>query len=258
MTQTSTQTTTSNAVVLDQGHVDYAARLQNGGLVSQVKDGTVAGKTTWRDPSGLVFHLKPAAKTTVPSTGFGFLGTAGSPIWQIPQSQQSGILWVGWNTEEIQASQLTGSLAWSLDKVEGPGRLVVYLFETFGQPKVVFNSGDGLPDGYTLPTGTHAHGNWAFTKEGSYRLTFTHKATLAGGRAVSDTAVVTFAVGNTDPRALAKQTSSKVLTYAGNSCGGKLALTGSALIGPLVLLGGGLLAAGGFAVAATWRRRRSS
>lgn len=256
VTQTSTRTTTTEAVVLNQGHVDYAARLQGGQLTSQVKDGTVAGRTTWRDPSDAVFHLKSAARTTIPASGFGFLGPAGSAIWQIPQSQQSGLLWLGWNTEEIQASQLRGPLVWSLDKVEGPGRLAVYLFETFGQPRVVFNSGDGLPDRYTVPVGTHAHGNWAFTKEGSYRLTFTHRATLADGRQVSDTAVVTFAVGNTDPRPLARRTSSTVLTYTGNSCGGPLALTGFSLIGPLVL-GTGLIAAGTLAVAVTRRRRRS-
>jgi putative ABC transporter-associated repeat protein len=236
--------------------VDYAARLTGGRLVSQVKDGTVAGRTSWRDPSDVVFHLKAAARTTVPQSGFDFIGPAGSAIWQIPQTQQSGLLWLGWNTEGIPAAQLTGgSLTWSLEKVEGPGRLVVFLFDTFGQPRVVFNSGDGLPDRYPVPVGTHAHGNLAFTKEGAYKLTFTHRATLANGRQVSDTAVVTFAVGNTDPRPLAQRTSSTALTFTGDSCDGRLALTGFSLLGPLVL-GTGLLVVGALAVAVTRRRRR--
>ncbi|MEH1128459.1 TIGR03773 family transporter-associated surface protein [Micromonospora sp. CPCC 206061] len=257
VTRTSTSTGTTTAAVLAQGHVDYAARLSGGQLVSQVKDGTVAGKTTWRDPSDVVLHLKPAGATTVPAGNFGFLGPAGSKIWQIPQTQNSSMLWLGWNTEEITSSQLRGaSLTWSLDKVEGPGKLVIYLFETFGQPRVVFDSGNGLPDRYTVATGTHAHGNWAFTKEGAYKLTFTQRATLANGRLVSDTATVTFAVGSTDPQSLARRTSSRTYTYSGTSCG-PLALTGTSLVGP-VALGAGLLVGGGLLVVLTIRRRRAS
>jgi putative ABC transporter-associated repeat protein len=257
VTRTSTSTSTTTAAVLAQGHVDYAARLTGGTLVSQVKDGTVAGKTTWRNPQDVVLHLKPAGATTVPAGNFGFLGPAGTQIWQIPQTQNSSMLWLGWNTEQIQASQLRGgSLSWSLDKVEGPGKLVVYLFEAFGQPRVVFNSGDGLPDRYTVPTGTHAHSNWAFTKQGAYRLTFTQRATLANGRSVSDTATVTIAVGSTDPQSLARRTSGRTYTYSGTSCG-PLALTGTSLVGP-VALSTGLLLSGGLLMILTIRRRRAS
>jgi surface-anchored protein len=115
---------------------------------------------------------------------------------------------------------------------------------------------NGLPDRYTVSTGTHAHGNWAFTKEGAYKLTFTQRATLANGRSVSDTATVTFAVGNTDPNVLAQRTTSKTYTYSGTSCG-PLALTGTSLVGP-VALGAGLLVGGGLLVVLTTRRRRAS
>ncbi|MFI0446495.1 TIGR03773 family transporter-associated surface protein [Actinomadura sp. 6N118] len=186
-------------VVLDDGHVDYAARVVGGGLQSAVKDGTQAGRTTWREPSAVVFHLKAEAATQVPA-GFGFLGSPGSRIWQIPQTQKAGVPWLGWNTEELRSYQVKGDISWSLDKVEGPGTLAVYEYSTFGQPRIIFNSGDGMPDAYGIRLGTHAHGNWAFTKEGIYKATFTHTATLASGAKSSDTEVVTFAVGNVDPR----------------------------------------------------------
>ena len=121
---------------------------------------------------------------------------AGTPIWQIPQTQKAGVVWLGWNTEELTAAQVYGGgVDWRLDKVTGPGALAIFEFDSFGQPKIIFNSADGLPDTYRIPLGTHAHGNWAFTKAGTYRLTLTHSATLANGKAVSDTATLTFIVG---------------------------------------------------------------
>jgi hypothetical protein len=84
----------SEKVVLDDGHVDYAARLSGGKLQSAVKDGTQAGRTTWREPSSVVFHVKPEAAPQMPQ-GFAFLGSAGTRIWQLPQTQKSGLVWLG-------------------------------------------------------------------------------------------------------------------------------------------------------------------
>ncbi|MBE2315636.1 TIGR03769 domain-containing protein [Solirubrobacter sp. CPCC 204708] len=66
----------------------------------------------------------------------------------------------------------------------------------FGDPEFVFRSADGLPDSYTIPLGTHAHGNWAFSREGAYRLTFTLSARLRGGAAAQDTQTLAVHVGN--------------------------------------------------------------
>lgn len=136
------------------------------------------------------------AGTTVPGGAFSFLGAAGTQIWQIPQTQKDGVPWLGWNTEELSTSQVSGGgVDWKLDAVSGPGKVSVFEFDSFGQPKIIFNSGDGLPDTYRIPLGTHAHGNWVFTKAGTYKLTSTHTATLAGGKKSSDTATLTFVVG---------------------------------------------------------------
>jgi putative ABC transporter-associated repeat protein len=252
---------TTDSVVLDSGHVDYATRVSGGRLQSVIKDGTQAGKTIWREPSAVVFHLKPAAKTTIPS-GFGFLGGAGSTIWQIPQTQKQGILWLGWNTEEISTAQARSGVSWKLDKVTGPGRMAIFEYSTFGQPRVIFSSGDGLPDGYNIPLGTHAHGNWAFTKEGTYQLTFTQSATLASGGTSTDTETVTFAVGDVDPKpaqsagqsgSVTTQSLGALLSANGGGC--RLPFTGAAVLAPAAL-GAGLLATGVVAVAVTRRRRR--
>jgi putative ABC transporter-associated repeat protein len=241
-----------SGVVLSDGHVDYAARIVNGKLTSQIKDGTAAGTPQWRSPSQVVFHLKPEAATSVPSGAFAFLGAVSAKIWQIPQTQKPGILWLGWNTEEITTSQATGDVTWSLTAVNGPGSVAIYELDPFGKPVVIFNSKDGLPDGYGIRLSTHAHGNWAFTAPGAYKLTFTHSAKLASGTTVSDTQTVTFAVGDTTPNALLPTTTTGC--GAAGAAAGRLANTGVTTAGPLVA-GVSLLLSGGILLVATRQRR---
>lgn len=196
------RTTTTSAqpavTTLTSGHADYAVRLEAGSLMSRLKDGTKSGDPVWRDPASVTVRLTSAAGSTAPGGAFAFLGAAGTPIWQIPQTQKNGVVWLGWNTEELSAAQVSGGgVDWRLAKLTGPGALAVFEFDSFGQPKIIFNSADGLPDTYRIPLGTHAHGNWTFTKPGTYQATFTHTATLANGKSSADTATLTFTVGAT-------------------------------------------------------------
>ncbi|WP_326556163.1 TIGR03773 family transporter-associated surface protein [Micromonospora sp. NBC_01796] len=246
-------TTRTSGVVLSQGHVDYAARIVGGRLVSQIKDGTTGNGTTWRSPSQVVFQVRPAAAVTVPPGGqFDFLGPAATTVWQIPQTQNQNLLWAGWNTEELKTSQVSGPVTWKLTGVNGPGAVAVYQLDAFGKPVVVLNSADGLPDSYDIPLGTHAHGNWAFTRQGAYRLTFTQSAKLASGTISTDTQVLTVAVGDADPSALLTKTTD---TGCGGA-GGRLPTTGDSLVTP-IYLGTGLLLAGGALFLLTRRRRQA-
>jgi putative ABC transporter-associated repeat protein len=239
--------------VLGDGHVDYAARMVDGKLVSQVKDGTAAGTPQWRSPAQVVFHLRPEAATTVPSAAFAFLGPVSAKLWQIPQTQKPGVLWLGWNTEEITAAQATENVTWTLTTATGPGSVAIYELDPFGKPVIIFNSKDGLPDSYGIRLGTHAHGNWAFTAPGVYRLTFTHAVKLTSGVAASDTQTVTFAVGDTDPNALLPTTATGC-GAAATVAAGRLANTGAAPLGPLVA-GTTLLASGVILFIGAGRRR---
>lgn len=193
----------SDKKVLDEGHVDFAARVVDKKLQIHIKDGTVSGKTTWREPSSVVLHIKPAAKNTLPTgDDFAFLGKGGDPVWLLDQVQQEGLLWPGWSTDNIKAGATKGSVEFSLTKVEGPGTYALYTYDAMSGANVLFNSKEGVPDSFDVPANTHAHGGWAFTKEGTYRLTFKMSGTLANGTKVSDTETVTFAVGDTDPAAV--------------------------------------------------------
>jgi len=178
-----------DAVVLADGHVDYAARLVAGQLRSQIKDGTQGAEpVVWRDPAGVQFELRAAAKTaTADDPRYRFLGAAGSALWMIPQVQKAGVLWAGWNTEELTSADVDGPVTWTLESLQGPGAVAVFQTGPFGDPSVIFDSADGLPDRYAIPLGVHAHGNWAFSAPGRYQLTFRMDARRPSGEALADT-----------------------------------------------------------------------
>jgi surface-anchored protein len=179
--------TPAGAHELVDGHVDYAARLVDGRLRSLIKDGELG----WREPGSVVFVLGPAARVTIPpGPRSAFLGPAGDPVWTIPQVQRPGVLWAGWNTEELASTQVDGPVTWTLVAVDGPGDVAVFQTGAFGDIDVLFRSNDGLPDSRAIPLGTHAHGNWAFSREGEYQLTFT----MSAGATLTDTQVLAVSV----------------------------------------------------------------
>ncbi|MBB4662854.1 choice-of-anchor M domain-containing protein [Conexibacter arvalis] len=180
---------------ISSGHVDaVSARLSGGRLHSVVKDGTRAGRVVWRDPASVVIRVVPKAAVRLPA-GLGFVGPRGARVWMIPQVQRAGVVWAGWNTEAIGRGQLRGGVRWTLRRVSGPGKVVIFQTGSFGSSSVLFNSGSRLPQATTIPVGTHAHGNWAFTRRGTYRLTYRLSARAANGRPLHDDATLTFRVG---------------------------------------------------------------
>ncbi|MDR1427863.1 MAG: choice-of-anchor M domain-containing protein [Bifidobacteriaceae bacterium] len=197
--------THSGATILNLGHVDVASTLDDGALDTTIKDTTEGGPVVWREPEQTVLQVLPSARTEVPTnTDYGFLGTPGSPVWVLPETQDPGLLWPGWSTEHIPAAATEGGIEWGLTAVSGPGNLAVYQTGAFGQPAVLFNTADGITsaDQFTIPQITHAHGAWAFTAEGVYCLAFERSTTLTGGTHVSDQFTTVFAVGQIDVTAI--------------------------------------------------------
>lgn len=185
----------TQATVLSSGHIDYASRIVGGRLQSQVGDDT-SGSKTYRDPSETILWLKPSAEVRLP-TGYEQVGAPGTVVWQVPQTQNPALIWLGWNTETLNSGNARGQVHWRLDRVEGPGTVKVYLSGAFGGVQSMVLSGPG--SAYSIDLGVHAHANWAFSKQGIYRLTTTQSVTLADGTRSSDTEVLTVAVGDVDP-----------------------------------------------------------
>ena len=218
------------------GHFDLGPAIENGTLVARVKDDRTQ-PAQWVDPSSLTFALGDAARITAPAD-LGFVATPGSSVWLIPSTQIAGVPWLGLNSqrEEI-VTGTTGPVQFTLDAVEGPGRVAVFNAGALGSGvgEHVF---DGPGTGYTLGANTHAHQNWVFTAPGTYTLTITMRVTPNGaalaGSGFGSGGDLT-ATGETGPsgRPMVSQVVGR--TASGKDCDLSLATTGADTI-PLTVV----------------------
>ena len=219
-----------------EGHFDLGPAIDNGTLVARVKDDR-SQPAQWVDPSSLTFALGDAARITAPAD-LGFVATPGSSVWLIPSTQIAGVPWLGLNSqrEEI-VTGTTGPVQFTLDAVEGPGRVAVFNAGALGSGvgEHVF---DGPGTGYTLGANTHAHQNWVFTAPGTYTLTITMRVTPNGealaGSGFGSGGDLT-ATGATGPsgRPMVSQVVGR--TASGKDCDLSLATTGADTI-PLTVV----------------------
>ncbi|SMD18051.1 choice-of-anchor M domain-containing protein [Lentzea albidocapillata] len=182
-----TSGTAHAAVTLSSGHADAIDVDWTGSaLTLDVRDDTVVPGAD-RDPSTVTLNAVSASRTTVPSnSSYAFLGSPGSPVWILPQSQANGVLWAGFSTEGVPTGVLQGNaLTVKLVSVTGPAGFSVFTTSSFGTPTVWFDSGNGLPDSRSFAVNTHAHANWAFEAAGTYTAVFEVTATQAAGGAVT-------------------------------------------------------------------------
>ena len=218
------------------GHFDLGPAIENGTLVARVKDDR-SQPAQWVDPSSLTFALGDAARITAPAD-LGFVATPGSSVWLIPSTQIAGVPWLGLNSqrEEI-VTGTTGGVQFTLDAVEGPGRVAVFNAGALGSGvgEHVF---DGPGSSYTLGPNTHAHQNWVFTAPGTYTLTITMRVTPNGaalaGSGFGSGGELT-ATGTTGPsgRPMVSQVVGR--TASGKECDLSLATTGADTI-PLTVV----------------------
>jgi putative ABC transporter-associated repeat protein len=183
-------------VVISSGHVDLGPRLVDDKWTVQIRDDT-ADPVVWRRLNDVILEAIDGAKIQVPAdTKFSFLGQPGSDVWILPQTQRAGVLWPGWNTQdESIAGRVNGQVTWRLLKVDGPGAFTLYLTGSFGEPTVLFGSDRPFPQSMSLDINTHVHGNWAFTRTGTYHLSIEMEAVSASGRRLVDRETLTFQVG---------------------------------------------------------------
>ena len=188
----------NEASEISVGHVDLGPRLIDGqwraGLRHDAESGAV-----WRDPNQTVLRVGDAAIMTAPdSADYPFLAdVAGKPVYVVPQTQNPGVVWLGWNTQDpAVTATIDRGLTMRVGPVSGPGRAWLFLQSgTFGKPLLLADSG-AAPGDVWIDSGTHVHANWAFSAPGTYTATVTFLGTTTAGEAVNASTTLRFAVGD--------------------------------------------------------------
>ena len=188
----------NEASEISVGHVDLGPRLIDGqwraGLRHDAESGAV-----WRDPNQTVLRVNDAAIMTAPdSDDYPFLAdVAGKPVYVVPQTQNPGVVWLGWNTQDpAVTATIDRGLTMRVGPVSGPGRAWLFLQSgTFGKPLLLADSG-AAPGDVWIDSGTHVHANWAFSAPGTYTATVTFLGTTTAGEAVNASTTLRFAVGD--------------------------------------------------------------
>ena len=188
----------NEASEISVGHVDLGPRLIDGqwraGLRHDAETGAV-----WRDPNQTVLRVNDAAIMTAPdSADYPFLAdVAGKPVYVVPQTQNPGVVCLGWNTQDpAVTATIDRGLTMRVGPVSGPGRAWLFLQSgTFGKPLLLADSG-AAPGDVWIDSGTHVHANWAFSAPGTYTATVTFLGTTTAGEAVSASTTLRFAVGD--------------------------------------------------------------
>ncbi|MDO5031484.1 choice-of-anchor M domain-containing protein [Corynebacterium sp.] len=155
--------------IFDSGHVDaFYVTAPGGELTLSLKE-DITGHGVEHAGGDVVLAVSEQAWSSATEN----IPDIGAPTYFLPQTQQAGILWPGWDT---QAAQEAGYRDVDLDflDVSGPG--AVYAFETagFGDIQAVTSSGSmelASGDAINQPYPAHRHINWAFSEPGTYTMT---------------------------------------------------------------------------------------
>lgn len=181
-------------VQVSDGHFDFGPRMRGNSVKAQLKDDREA-PPTWRDPADVEFLIGDAAKQPLPEKGFDFVGKPGEEVWMISQVQQTGVPWLGWNTQDPELVNNASAVNMRLDALNGPGKMNVFVggggFGGSDVKHVFQNSGDS----YDIPMRTHEHGYWVFTAAGQYTADITFTVTTAAGEQLSASGTLHFTVG---------------------------------------------------------------
>ncbi|WP_394940328.1 choice-of-anchor M domain-containing protein [Psychromicrobium sp. YIM B11713] len=234
----------SGQAVISDGHIDIGPRFAKGvnsDWSVQIHDSS-GQRPVWRSLPDVVLQVSDRAKQVVPDDpSYGFLGVApGESVYVVPQTQQPGVVWAGWNTQDPRVIELLKrQVRFSLLSTQGPGSVMMYLQSgDLGQPQILWDSKKPARQDIFVDANVHTHANWVFSEPGVYLLTVEFAAELKDGRSTSDRQVLRFAVGSVaDPRAAFAEVATQQPTASASS-------TSQSQASPeqlLWLIGGGLL-----------------
>jgi len=189
----------SAQTVLKEGHTDVGIVYETDGWnlhIGRHEDQPPAEYA----PGEAILQVGAEALSAVPGNpSYSFLGTAGAPVYILPQHEQASLLFLGLGTEEQAAGVFADDrVTLSLAGVAGPGQFSMYEVGALGNPTLFMSSADGISesDRVDLIAGGHRHVNWAFSAPGTYELGLRASGTLVEGDVykLSDVATYRFEV----------------------------------------------------------------
>ncbi|WIK85044.1 choice-of-anchor M domain-containing protein [Pseudoglutamicibacter albus] len=220
------RTVTGERAVMDVGHADLGMRRVDGEWVLQVRDDRTS-PAVWRNLEDVVIQVHDAGKQQIPDSGYEFTGAkGGEEAWVVPQVEVSGVVWLGWNTQDPELiKHAERGVTMKFSKAEGPGQLTLFLQPgNFGDPQVLVDSSNlAEHNSVFIEKNTHTHANWVFTKEGQYTTELTMTAEDSEGKKVSASGSLVFAVGDATDTDAAHEAAKKANSGAGKGSAGDAA-----------------------------------
>lgn len=176
---------------LSDGHVDaFTVIVEDGDLKLVLKE-DITGSGVHRAPESVVLVVSDSAYSDATSA----VPAIGGASYYLPQAQQSGLLWPGWDTLGAQA--IAQNIDLNFESVSGPGEVFVFENSGGGVQSVTSDGSFSLSSGSVInqPFPAHRHVHWAFTQPGTYTM----QVSAASGSRTSNTATYTWEVGSATP-----------------------------------------------------------
>jgi surface-anchored protein len=150
-----------------------------------VVDGITLGADTEYAPGDITIAVPNPSVARPGSSTWAPLGiSAGQPFWFLPAVQDVNKPFVGFGAEELDPLDWTGNISLKMTGISGSGVtaggfMSMWDTDVFGDKTFHWTSANGIDgtDVYELLPGSHGHGNYAFTKAGTYDVTIEAIAT---------------------------------------------------------------------------------
>ena len=176
---------------ISHGHLDIQATLKDRQLSVGLRDdsGIIDADSTVRPLDSVVWTVSENARRVrterMADEKLNFMGPVGTAFYGLPQTQQSGLPWPGYNTQDIDYSQLRGPVRLHVvPKVMPEGARFGMFTESLNGADVLLDSTTGKTT-IDIDYATHAHANWVFSDPGQYMFDVHYSATLADGTEVN-------------------------------------------------------------------------
>lgn len=176
---------------ISHGHLDIQATLKDRQLFVGLRDdsGIIDADSTVRPLDSVVWTVSENARRVrterMADEKLNFMGPVGTAFYGLPQTQQSGLPWPGYNTQDIDYSQLRGPVRLHVvPKVMPEGARFGMFTESLNGADVLLDSTTGKTT-IDIDYATHVHANWVFSEPGQYMFDVHYSATLADGTEVS-------------------------------------------------------------------------